>query len=422
MSHQNPDSQQPNPLETEAFLEDTSSQTIDVSATAAGSESDAIASDDITIENSNNTAIAPPSPDLDIENDGFLLARKLRQHNRELVKTVVQLEQALAESQERLQTQIARSRNADNLLDQQADNLTGNQSEIDRLTQDLQLAKADVREHRNMMNELNQTLKRSQTQLAQVERECTLLRESYDEQQQKLVAAEQEIHDLQARLQRQQRYAIQYKTALEKQGVKVEDITNPPITKTPIPKVSRIKPWSEQTLQPKPSFSSSTPTVNLDEMESVEMATEELPAEPIKAEPIQNERETSPNVEQSSLVLPPDVNEDLEQQLKALEAEMAVMSQEAATPPQTNNLPKDILQFPQFQDMPQQNISPNISPRISSPSPVSSTIQRPTQQMASASLPKPAQQKNWPSPTLNPLRTAKKRASLAAVELPSFSR
>ncbi len=407
MSHQNPDSQQPNPLETEAFIEDSTSQTIDVSATAAGSESND--SENLDTDTEEAAIAPPPNLDLDIENDGFLLARKLRQHNRELVKTVVQLEQALAESQERLQTQIARSRNADSLLDQQADNLTGNQSEIDRLTQDLNLAKEDVREHRNMMNELNQTLKRSQTQLAQVERECTLLRESYDEQQQKLVAAEQEIHDLQARLQRQQRYAIQYKTALEQQGVNVSEIPNPPITKTPVPKVSRIQPWSEQPLQPKPSLSSNTPILNLGNTEPLNIAPE------TQAEDQASESTSAQEIESASVVLPPDVNEDLEQQLQDLEAEMAAMS-EATVEPQADNLPKGVLQFPKWQE-PAANIPVSTTNNSAAVSP---TIQRQVQQTMSAPL--PTQQKNWPSPTLNPLRTAKKRASLAAVELPSFNR
>ncbi|AFY38191.1 hypothetical protein Lepto7376_1871 [[Leptolyngbya] sp. PCC 7376] len=408
MSHQNPDSQQPNPFETEAFLDGDSPQTIDVSATATGSESSELNPLD-------PTALIPSSDELEADNDGFLLARKLRQHNRELVKTVVQLEQALAESQERLQKQIARSRNADSLLNQQADSLTGNQDELENLRENLKLAKENVREHRTMMNELNLTLKRSQTQLAQVERECTLLRESYDEQQQKLAAAEQEIQDLQARLQRQQRYAIQYKTALEQQGVQVDEsnIPSTPIAKAPIPKVSRIQPWSEQKLEPKPLFPNNEVTTEVD---LTELTSQVFPAEqqaPIATPDIAAE------LQEASVVLPPDINDDLEQQLKDLEAEMEAMSQEVIEEPETI-APKTIVQFPQLQTSVRQSNTP--APNIAQPTSPAPTIQRQPQQPMVAASGLPTQQKNFPSPTLNPLRTAKKRSSLAAVELPSFSR
>ena len=406
MSHQNPDSQQPKPLETEATLEESAAQTIDVSAIAADIE-EASTEDPATAI---NAAIANTNAELPNENEGFLLARKLRKHNRELVQTVVQLEQALAESQERLQNQITRSRNADSILNQQADNLTGNQDEINRLEADLKLAKADVREHRNKINELNQTLKRGQIHLAQVERECTLLQASFDEQQQKLVAAEQEIQDLQSRLQRQQRYTIQYKTALEQQGVQIEDDTVPTQPKANFPKVSRIQPWSEQKPQPKPSVFHSAP-------QDLDIPEETTPTPAADLNPIEEitQKETVTEVEESSLILPPDINEDLEQQLQDLEAEMEEMSKDTLEPAQPQTATPSVLQFPQLQTTLRQSSTP-----VGQPSAVQQSRPAATRQPVAAGL--PTQQKNWPSPTLNPLRTAKKRTSLAAVELPSFNR
>lgn len=416
MSQQQSDSQQPKPLQTEASLEESTAQTIDVSATVAD------INDSLDPTEAINAAIASTNAELPNENEGFLLARKLRKHNRELVQTVVQLEQALAESQERLQNQITRARNADSILNQQAENLTGNQDEIDRLQAELKLAKADVREHRKKINELNQTLKRGQIQLAQVERECTLLRESFDEQHQKLIAAEQEIQDLQSRLQRQQRYTIQYKTALEKQGIPLEADSAPiPKQRSNFPKVSRIQPWSEQQPQPKPSVFQSnlqniktdTPDITINNPaahQNPEITTNpSVENHQLEAEAIAPE----PTLEPTSLILPPDINENLEQQLQDLEAEMAEMSKETLeSPPVT---PQSVLQFPPLQTTLQQSSASAPQTQLVSPQPAA--VHR---QPVTVGL--PGQQKNWPSPTLNPLRTAKKRTSLAAVELPSFNR
>lgn len=377
MSNSNLPSPQPTPLETEAYAEGMSSPAIDV--TAIDSEDD---------QQEVLPAIAAPFPSLEPSdpNDSFLIARKLRQHNRELVKTVVQLEQALAESQARLQAQITRSRSADSLITQQSDDLNETQVEIDRLTIDLSQAKQEIRDHKAVITELNQKFKKNQIQLAHIERECTLLKEAHSAQEQQIIAAEQEVIDLQSRLERQQRYTIQYKSALEQQQP-VQDIEEP-ITiaprQSPVPKVSRIQPWSEQIIQPKPPSPILTNT-NVDPEEELDLEDILFPVEE----------------DEPSLVLPPEVNEDLEQQLNALEMEMEAMSQ----PPESQRVEvaPPAVKVPQF---PPISISPKVARK---------------KVTASAAVSMPIAN-NWPSPTLNPIRTQKKRSSLAAVDLPSFPR
>ncbi|MGB2924628.1 MAG: hypothetical protein WBB82_04970 [Limnothrix sp.] len=404
MSHPNSPSSQPNPLETEAYIEELSVPTIDVAAIDTEA-TNSFADEEPDLENLNieepdsdeieataetRQAIAP-LPDFPAlaeadNNDGFLIARKLRQHNRELVKTVVQLEQALAESQERLQTHIARSRSADTLLDQQSENLSDTQAEIDRLNEALDHAKQEIRDHKAVITELNLKFKKSQIQLAQIERECSLLQESHSEQQHRLVAAEQEVMDLQSRLERQQRYTIQYKSALEQQQPAPE-IEEPIIIapkQSPVPKVSRIQPWSEQTLQPKPA----SPIVIKHEQQVSEPESPEIVERPVEEAP--------------ELVLPTEVNDELEQQLNALEMEIEAMSREQVS--------QTTLKVPQFS---QASATPKVARKELSPRIVATP---PSSLMTSPLI------KNWPSPTLSPVSTQKKRASLAAVDLPSFPR
>lgn len=377
MSNPNTPSPQPTPLETEAYVEGISSSTIDVTA---------IDSEDDRAENT--PAIAAPFPSLEPSdpNDSFLIARKLRQHNRELVKTVVQLEQALAESQERLQAQITRSRSADSLITQQSDDLSGTQTEIDRLTTALSQAKQEIRDHKAVITELNQKFKKAQIQLAHIERECTLLQESHSTQEQQIIAAEQEVVDLQSRLERQQRYTIQYKSALEQQQP-AQELEEPIVIapkQAPVPKVSRIQPWSDQVAQPK-SPSPILTNVNVNPEPEPDLEEILFPVE----------------TEEQSLVLPPEVNDDLEQQLNALEMEVAAMSQSQEQ--QDAEVVPSAIKVPQFSPM---SISPKVARKVVASSP---TVSIPVAN-------------NWPSPTLNPVRTQKKRASLAAVDLPSFPR
>ncbi|MEB3226271.1 MAG: hypothetical protein VKJ86_10775 [Synechococcus sp.] len=305
-----------------------------------------------------SSAIPKPNPN----NDGYVIAHKLRQHNRELVKTVVQLEEALAESQEKLQAHIIRSRNADSLISQQSDDLNVSQQQISQLGQELENAKQNARKYQEMLAELEYKFQASQTQLAKIERECALLQESYNEQQQKLFAAEQEIKDLQVRLQRQQRYTLQYKSALDECAELPATDHNHSNVEAQMPKTQNIQPWSE------------SPSIPV----------------PIEETPVPAIAKADPHTEA-----------DLDRQLAALEAEIEEM--ETVAPPispiikPTMSL-KDALQV----------TSPVAKRRVSAPMATPTPVQ--------------AQTSNWPAPTLNPARAVKRPTSAALVDLPAFLR
>ena len=108
---------------------------------------------------------------------------------------------------------------------------------------------------------LDQQLEASQKLVARLEREYALLQKSEQEKAERILQLERQERELKARLTRQQRHALQFKAALDRclevpgyisQGEdtgKIEPVSPPNITissKSPIPKIQPIKPWSSQ--------------------------------------------------------------------------------------------------------------------------------------------------------------------------------
>lgn len=127
------------------------------------------------------------------QTDWFVLARKLRQHNRELIKTVVQLEQSLGETQAQLQDHLGRSHQFETLIAQQNEELLANQTQITRLLGELETAHQAAQNQQELVTNLTQQVQLFQQQLAQLERECAQIQEAYNEQCQKTLEAEQEL-------------------------------------------------------------------------------------------------------------------------------------------------------------------------------------------------------------------------------------
>lgn len=128
--------------------------------------------------------------------DWFTLARKLRQHNRELVKTVVQLEQALANTQESLQSQMIQFKNSELVINQQTEELNNTQKQVSRLFYELEASHKTAQCQQNVLDNLTEQLEKSQEQTAQLERECALLQEAYNEQSHQLILAEKQVKEL----------------------------------------------------------------------------------------------------------------------------------------------------------------------------------------------------------------------------------
>jgi hypothetical protein len=179
--------------------------------------------------------------------DWHKLAHKLREHNRQLLKKIFKLEQEIADTSNRLQEQITRSRNTDLLIAQQAEELNHHQEEISHLVQELETSQQEKHSQQILIESLSQQLTTHQERVAQLERDCAILQENYHQKTQELILKGQQAKELHARLHRQQRYTLQYKAALDKyvdislgNNNKDLNISNSSFLMEPQP----IKPWS----------------------------------------------------------------------------------------------------------------------------------------------------------------------------------
>ena len=165
--------------------------------------------------------------------DWAKIACKLRQDNRFLSKKVVHLEQALADSQEKLRSSVG-VLNADPLSS--SENVS--QELILSLLEEI-AASHECAEHQQMLIDLAQQLEASQERVAQLERECALRQEEYYEQTHQLMAAQAQVQAL---------VHLRPVNKCESNSVKraiAEPSTSAPATPT------KIQPWSERVVEEK---------------------------------------------------------------------------------------------------------------------------------------------------------------------------
>ncbi|HAJ63310.1 MAG TPA: hypothetical protein DCP31_32180 [Cyanobacteria bacterium UBA8543] len=148
--------------------------------------------------------------------DWFALAQKMRQRNRRLLEQVAQLRQALKENQEALLTEQMRSHERDLFLAQQTDEFKTLQEQLARLFQTLESSHQAAQRQQILIETLSEQLQSSQERVAQLERECALTQQRYNEQSHQLLQSANTCRELKTRLHRQQRQTLQFKAALEK--------------------------------------------------------------------------------------------------------------------------------------------------------------------------------------------------------------
>jgi hypothetical protein len=166
----------------------------------------------------------PEAPSIDI-------VTSLEQQNQTLRDRVSYLETTLETAQTHLCQEVARweslALQGDERLQEQLqaqeqtiskyiNELTETQKQVtDRFAQ-LELAHQTAQRQQIIMETLNTQLRNSQERVAQLERECAGIHQQNVDQAQQILQHEHQRRDLQSRLQRQQRYTLQYKAALEK--------------------------------------------------------------------------------------------------------------------------------------------------------------------------------------------------------------
>ncbi|MBE9188338.1 hypothetical protein IQ270_27825 [Microcoleus sp. LEGE 07076] len=137
------------------------------------------------------------------------LMQALHECNRDLLQRIAQLETALEESQKSLQDR-------ETLLEQRTAELENTQEQLTRLFGKVEVSHQTLQGQEILVESLSSQLATSQTRLAVVERECASTVQRYNEQFHQLVATENVCRELRSRLHRQQRHTLQFKAALER--------------------------------------------------------------------------------------------------------------------------------------------------------------------------------------------------------------
>lgn len=157
-------------------------------------------------------AALAPSETLEL----VVLIQELHSSNSNLLKRVIHLEQALAECQKDLQSHKKRTHVAESISAQQSQDLAATQEQVKCLSHELSASHQTGQRQQILIENLTDQLESSQERVAQIERECSLIQASYNEQSHALMQSEDTCGELRTRLTRQQRYTLQLKVALEK--------------------------------------------------------------------------------------------------------------------------------------------------------------------------------------------------------------
>lgn len=167
----------------------------------------------------------PATPELAEADHSPAAIAQLDQENAALREQLQQLEQDLTQAQIELQLEIARSLYAPSAAVTIAPEANPSTTELPdaaalpqlgQLAQELELAQQAAQRQQILVETLTNQLHSSQERIAQLERECALTQQRYNEQMQQLLQSENTCRDLRMRLMRQQQHTLQFKAALEK--------------------------------------------------------------------------------------------------------------------------------------------------------------------------------------------------------------
>ena len=170
------------------------------------------------------------------------LAHKLREHNRKLYKQVFRLEQDLAEITNKYNKYVEKCKSNDLLMAHQAEEIKNDRESIALFSQQLANQRQEADNKEIVIEQLSQKYELSQKQTAQLERECTLLQEKYNNQAYELANKEKENQELKSELERQQQIILEYEARQKRESeAKTSNKTN---SHKNYPHNRYIQPWS----------------------------------------------------------------------------------------------------------------------------------------------------------------------------------
>lgn len=153
-----------------------------------------------------------PSQRLEVVN----LIQVLRSSNSNLIEQVTQLEQALSECQAALQSSQKLEQVAQSMLTQKQKELAAAQEQVKCLSEEMESSFQIAQSKQTLIETLTTELQSSQERFAQLEWENYLTQANYTEKSEQLIQTENTCRELRTRLNRQQHYTLQLKVALEK--------------------------------------------------------------------------------------------------------------------------------------------------------------------------------------------------------------
>lgn len=187
-----------------------------------------------------STQMSSPQPSSQRETELLELVRDLNECNDVLLAKVSQLEESLERSQAALQAEIDHS-----------GNLPQSDREIVQLVTELEQSNQALQHHQRLNKTLQTELAVAKERAMHLETEHAALLQQSTAQSQELLQTSTNCRDLRARLQRQQRYTLQFKAALEKclsmsaetpsHGVANLDTSS--MAAVAMPKIEEIRPW-----------------------------------------------------------------------------------------------------------------------------------------------------------------------------------
>ena len=180
-----------------------------------------------------------------------VLTPPLLVEHQDLLQEISVYKEAITEAERQLEAKTRRSQSTDQLIAQQAEELSKVQEHLAYTVAEFQVYQEEAQRQQLQVETLTEKSAASQARTAELERECSLLQENCEEKGHQIKVLEQQLEEVRTRLQRQQRYAIQYKTALEQCLAMPNlnpssDIAHAIASLTG--QVTPIQPWSAQTI------------------------------------------------------------------------------------------------------------------------------------------------------------------------------
>ncbi len=381
------------------------------------------------------------------------LIQALHECNRDLINRVTELETELDECRQTLNDQ-------NHLLNQRNQDLAFAQDQVSRLFGKLELSNQVIRRQQVLVETLTEQWETSQTRMAQMERECAIAQQRYNEQFHELVQTQSACRELRSRLHRQQRHTLQFKAALERcleMQPRLENVSQNEEAKTGLdlpnfesisstensdesvefepypyqPGVTRsqpVKPWSAEFL---------TEDESLDRLDEMVKQNPHDFNEELVDEWLELDEETSSTLQESSQVLPQlNLRDHSEQNVEDSQFSEPINLEELTLNPfnedefssvESSQKPPS----PRFIDeeldririeyasstLPSFDLQTGNSGFVSLPHHPLDQLHRgsdqPEQRVSTGKTP------NWPAPLIQPTRPKKLR-SLASIQLPRF--